>query len=424
MGLLRTLAAPLPGFFLELYMPGICLYFQAHQPYRLSALTRFDHSVGLDYFDTWSNQRIVQRVAANCYSPVAQCLEKLLSHFGDAFSVTYSLSGVVLEQLAKHCPSTVEHLAQVFHHDSVELLAETYYHSLASLRNTEEWLKQIALHGQLVERLFGKQPTSFRDTELLYNDTTASMIARLGYTSILTEGVPGLLGNKQRLYQPACDASNSIAVLFRDFEKSDDIAFRFSDFRAQGTPLTPKHFVASLKDQVPSDGCIVLGLDIETFGEHQPLDSGVLDFLEGIVSECIETGWQCYTPSTLAEKAQQNSNAWIFSCPTTISWADTERDTSAWDGNPLQQRALDALWELRQQVAHIDSPQVWETWRKLSSSDHFYYMSTKSGSDGQVHQTFNAYESPYDAFIVFMNVLNDFGKQLGGSVHSEAGLTS
>jgi alpha-amylase len=351
-------------------------------------------------------------VAERCYSPVAKRLERIAARYQDSLAITFSLSGTLIEQLRKHCPDTIEDFCQLFAHQAIEVLAETYYHSLASINDSNEWLTQIAQHSSLISSLFNKQPTAFRDTELIFNNTTATTIARLGYKAMITEGVPQLLGEKQRLYYPAFAGSLDLPVIFRDFERSDDVAFRFSDYLKNGTPLTAKQFVSTLTTEVPSDGCIMLGLDVETFGEHQALHTGVLDFLEDAISLMIETGWLFHTPSSLANSLNGKPSSQRFDCPNTISWADTERDLSAWNGNPLQQRALGAVWQLRPLVEQVADSTVWDVWRKLTASDHFYYMSTKPGSDGQVHQTFNAYESPYDAFIVFMNVINDFARTL------------
>jgi alpha-amylase len=401
-------------------MPGICLYLQAHQPHRLAALTRFDRTSGYDYFDKLGNQSILKRVAEQCYTPAAERLEEIVRRYGSSFGISFSLSGSLIEQLSQHAPKTIEAFSSLFSYPTVEVLSETYYHSLASQKHTGEWLEQIALHGRTVAQLFGKQPTAFRDTELLYSDATADIIARMGYKAILTEGVPAQLNDRKRLYQPALSSKGDIPVLFRDFEKSDDIAFRFSDYLAKGQPLTARSFADRLDKDIPADGCIMLGMDVETFGEHQPLTSGILDFLDDLVALLLERGWQFQTPTKLAETKSNAKDIFRFSCPTAISWADTERDTSAWLGNPLQQRAFEAVWQLRPLVEALDEPGAWNVWRKLTASDHFYYMSTKSGSDGRVHQTFNAYESPYDAFIVYMNVLSDFSKRLTGKAANNA----
>jgi len=291
----------------------------------------------------------------------------------------------------------------------VEFLAETYSHSLVALKSNELFQEQVQRHCDLMEKYFGQRPTVFRNTEMVYSDEIGAAVADMGFKAVLTEGAKHVLGWKSPNYL-YCNAINPrLKVLMRNFKLSDDIAFRFSNQGWSEYPLTPEKLVNWMNGN-PKEEIINLFMDYETIGEHQPAETGIFRFLEEFPAAVFKhSDLQFATPSEIAEHFQPVS---VVSVPNTISWADEERDLSAWLGNEMQQEAFDKLYELRERMSKVDDEELNKDWGYLQVSDHFYYMSTKFFSDGEVHNYFNPYESPYEAFINYMNVLSDFRMRL------------
>lgn len=395
-------------------MASVCFYFQVHQPYRIKKYTFFDIGKNNSYFDDESstsvnNKKVLEKVSMKCYLPTNALLFELLEKY-PAFKISYSLSGVFLEQLEEFVPHVLASFQKLLTHPRVELLSETYYHSLSFLYSKEEFKKQIELHKKKIKKLFGKTPTVFRNTELIYNNELSHYIEQLGYKGILAEGADHILGWKSPnfLYRPK--NTHTLKLLLKNYRLSDDIAFRFSSKEWSDYPLTAPKF-AHWVNQVNGNGHVVnLFMDYETFGEHQWEDTGIFDFLKALPQEILKNPDNNFvTPSEAIDRYPISGELDIHSF---ISWADIERDLSAWLSNPMQHDAIKKLYLLEPFILSSGDEKLIDDWRKLQTSDHFYYMCTKWFSDGDVHKYFNPYESPYDAFINFMNVLHDIKLRL------------
>ena len=387
-------------------MKSICFYFQVHQPFRLKNYRFFDIGVQHDYFDDYANRFVMQQLAENCYLPANQILLDLIKKHGKAFRVSFSISGMALEQFEKYTPEVLESFKKLAKTGNVEFLTETYVHSLASLKSKDEFFRQVKLHEAKIKEHFGVKPKVFRNTELIYNDEIGNLIFELGYNTVITEGPKHILGWKSPnlLY---CSATNpKLKLLMKNFQLSDDIAFRFSVQNWSEWPLTAEKFVGWLNALGPKAEVINLFLDYEVFGENQKADTGIFDFLKSFPQTVLDKSQFAFnTPSEVSSKLQVASPLHI---PYPISWADEERDITAWLGNEMQNEAFDKLYDLETLIKSCNDEKILDDWQKLQVSDHFYYMSTKWFSDGTVMRRFNPYNSPYDAFINYMNVLSDF----------------
>lgn len=387
-------------------MRTICFYFQVHQPFRLRRYRFFDIGNDHHYYDDFANRTIMRKVADKCYLPTNQLMYDLIKEYGTRFRICYSISGTALDQFEMYAPEVLESFKRLVATGCVEILGETYSHSLSSLRNKEEFVSQVELHSRKVERLFGVKPTSFRNTELIYSDGIGEMAAEMGFKAILTEGAKHVLGWKSPnfLY---CNAINpKIKVLLKNFRLSDDIAFRFSNKAWGDWPLTTEKYVSWLNAIDPKQEIVNLFMDYETFGEHQWAETGIFEFLKYLPQRVFsDTNFEFLTPSEVADRFDPVSAIHV---PYPISWADEERDLTAWLGNELQDDAFENLYSMAEKVRLIDDPDIQRDWRYLQTSDHFYYQCTKWFSDGDVHKYFNPYDTPYEAFINYMNILSDF----------------
>lgn len=395
-------------------MKNICFYFQVHQPFRLRRYRFFDIGNDSYYYDDYLNESVVNRVANKCYLPANELLLKVIKKHNGNFKVAFSISGVALEQFKLYMPEVITSFQKLAKTGCVEFLAETYSHSLVALKDKNEFAKQTQKHSDAIFELFGQRPTVFRNTELIYSDGIGEMVASFGYKAILTEGAKHILGWKSPnfLY---CNAINpKLKVLLKNFKLSDDIAFRFGNKNWSEYPLTAEKYVSWIKGLDSKEEIINLFLDYETFGEHQWKDTGIFDFLENLPAEVLkQEGFSFVTPSEAIEKLQPIS---AIKVPHPISWADEERDLTAWLGNELQDEAFNKLYALLPQIEQCTNERLLKDWAFLQSSDHLYYMSTKYFSDGDVHAYFNPYETPYQAFSNFMNVLSDFSIRLKATV--------
>jgi alpha-amylase len=384
----------------------ICFYFQVHQPDRLRIYRFFDIGKDSYYYDEFANKTILRRVAQRCYLPANNLMLELIKQHKGAFRIAYSISGVVLEQFERYMPEVIASFKELSKTGCVEFIAETYSHSLASLISEEEFVRQVNEHSGKIEELFGERPTTFRNTELIYSDKIGAMVAQMGFKTMLTEGAKHILGWKSPNYVYTNAINPKLRLLLRNFTLSDDIAFRFSDRSWQNWPLTADKYVAWLSESLEKDEIINLFLDYETFGEHQQASTGIFQFMKYLPGAVLsQTSFEFSTPSETASKHQPVAPLHV---PYAISWADEERDTSAWLGNELQNEAFNKLYSVEQAVKKANDPALTSDFRKLQESDHLYYMCTKFFSDGAVHNYFNPYDSPYDAFINYMNVLSDF----------------
>lgn len=392
-------------------MRSICFYFQVHQPFRLKKYRFFDIGNDHSYYNDYENRTIMRKVAEKCYLPANQLFLDLVNEYGDNFKIAYSLSGTVIDQFELYAPDVLESFQKLFATGRVELLDETYSHSLSALRPEDVFDYQVNRHRRKVKELFGLQPKIFRNTELIYSDEIGEKVAKLGYEGMLTEGARHIMGWKSPNYL-YCNAINpKLKLLLKNFKLSDDIAFRFSNSAWEEYPLTAEKYVAWLNAIDPNEEVINLFMDYETFGEHQWKETGIFDFMRALPEKVFKySDYQFHTPSEVVAKYNPVG---ILNVPYPISWADEERDLTAWLGNELQNEAFENLYKLFERVKELDDPELWRDWLYLQTSDHFYYMCTKWFSDGDVHKYFNPYSSPYEAFINYMNILSDFRIRLG-----------
>ena len=387
-------------------MRSICFYFQVHQPFRLRNYRFFDIAEKHNYYDDYNNSFIMRKVAEKSYLPMNKLLLDLINEYGSAFKVSFSISGTALDQFEQYAPDVLDSFKRLAETGNVEFLSETDAHSLVALKSRTEFERQVKMHSDKIKRHFGQTPTTFRNTELIYSDSIGEMVADMGYKLMLTEGAKHVLGWRSPNFMYTNAHRPDLKILLKNFRLSDDIAFRFSEQSWEGWPLTTDKFVDWLNQADEKEEVINLFMDYETFGEHQWEETGIFDFMRNLPARVFShSNFGFATPSELAEKLQPVSQIHV---PNEISWADEERDLTAWLGNDLQDEAFDKLYALKEKVQHCEDPQIWQDWLYLQTSDHFYYMCTKWFSDGDVHKYFNPYGTPYDAFINYMNVLADF----------------
>ena len=391
-------------------MKAICLYFQIHQPFRYRSYGFFDIGNDHYYYDDDANESILRKVADNCYLPANKILLETIKKLKGDFKVTFSLSGIAIEQFELYAPDVINSFKELADTGHVEFLAETYSHSLVCFKNKEAFARQVKEHSAKIEALFGHKPKVFRNTELIYSDEIGDDVGKLGFKGILTEGAKHILGWKSPNYL-YCNAINPrIKVMMRNYKFSDDIAFRFGNQNWNEYPLTSEKFAGWINAVDPEEEIVNIFCGYESFGGHQKAETGIFKFLEELPETLLKkTKCEFVTPSEAIVKFKPVS---AVSVPYPISWADEERDLSAWLGNDLQEEACNKLYNLLDRMELVSDPDLIRDWNYLQSSDHFYYMCTKFFSDGEVHQYFNPYNSPYDAFINYMNVLNDFSLRL------------
>lgn len=384
-------------------MASVVFYFQVHQPFRLRRYTIFDSDAS--YFDNWRNEEVFKKVASKCYLPATKAVYDLIKQHDGKFRASYSLTGTVLEQLRLWAPEVLELFVELSKTGHVEFIAETYYHSLAFLYNRDEFVHQTQIHLDRIEELFGRRPSIFRNTELTYNNDVAKVVEEMGFNAILTEGADHVLGYRSPnfLYNPPnCPG---LKMLLKNYRLSDDIAFRFSNRTWAEWPLNAEKF-AKWVDNINGNGYVCnLFMDYETFGEHQWAETGIFDFLRALPAAVLKSGKNDFL--TLSQAVEKYPSVGEVDVPHMISWADTERDLSAWLGNSMQANALHDVYALADDVLATGDGALIDDWRKLQTSDHFYYMCTKWFADGDVHKYFNPYESPYDAYINYMNILDN-----------------
>ncbi|MCD6365399.1 MAG: glycoside hydrolase family 57 protein [Planctomycetes bacterium] len=384
-------------------MASVVFYFQVHQPFRLRRYGIFDSDT--NYFDDLHNKEICRKVSDKCYLPANAVMRRLIDMHEGRFRISYSVTGVIIEQFRQWCPEVIESFQDLASTGCVEFIAETYSHSLAFLYDRDEFVAQTEKHCDLMEELFGQRPRVFRNTELTYNNDVARVVEDMGFDAILAEGADHVLGYRSPnfVYNPPNCAN--LRMLMKNFRLSDDIAFRFSNQDWKEWPLTAETFAGWI-DQINGNGYICnLFMDYETFGEHQWADTGIFEFLLHLPEKVMAGGKNDFL--TVSEAVDRYPPVGEVDVPHMISWADTERDISAWLGNSMQANALHDLYALADGILASGDENLIADWRKLQTSDHFYYMCTKWFADGDVHKYFNPYESPYDAYINYMNILDN-----------------
>ncbi len=386
-------------------MPAICFYFQVHQPYRLRNLNFFDIGSEKGYFDTNSNVEILNKVSEKCYLPANETFYNLIKKHQGEFKISMSLSGVLLEQLAAWRPDVLASFRKLVDTGCVEILAETYYHSLASVYASEEFEYQVRKHEAVVQKYLGVSPQVFRNTELIYNNDLAKQVQRLGYKGIIAEGVDDKMTADSANFVHHPVEQYDFPVLLKNYKLSDDIAFRFSNMDWEAYPLTADKFAGWIHQLNGNAETINLFMDYETFGEHQWEETGIFNFLNYLPEHVLShPHFSFKTPSEVIDAYPFRG---AYDVPEMSSWADTERDLSAWAGNALQKEALRRFYELETTIKNTGDLNLIDDWRKLSTSDHFYYMCTKENGDGEVHEYFSPYKSPLEAYNYFMNALAD-----------------
>ncbi|MBQ5637628.1 MAG: glycoside hydrolase family 57 protein [Alistipes sp.] len=387
-------------------MKTVCLYFQVHQPWRLKKYRFFNMGKDHNYLDDLANRSILQKVARQCYLPMNAMLLKLIEEHKGQFRCSFSITGIAIEQFKAYAPEVLESFKALAKTGCVEFLAETYSHSLASLASKEDFADQVKLHAAMIKKEFGVKPTAFRNTELIYSDEIGAMVSELGYKTMLAEGARHILGWKSPNYIYANSIDQKMRLLLRNYKLSDDIAFRFSNQGWDEYPLTADKYVSWLTSEETPGEVVNLFMDYETFGEHQGVETGIFDFMKALPAVALASGQLEF--ATVSEAAKKYQPVSVLHCPHTMSWADEERDVTAWLGNELQNEAFSKLYALKEKIAKLKSEDFNYVWNFMQTSDHFYYMATKWLSDGDVHSYFNPYDSAYDAFINYMNVLSDF----------------
>lgn len=386
-------------------MTSVCFYFQVHQPYRLRRYSLFDIGSGENYFDDNKNRDVLLKVSRKCYLPMNRLLLDLIAQHRGRFKIAFSITGVAIEQFRDHAPEVLRSFQELARTGCVEFLSETYHHSLSYLYSKTEFAEQVAMHRRLLQELFGQSPTVFRNTELIYNNELATYVERLGYRGILAEGWDAILGWRSPNFLYRAVSASGMKMLLKNYKLSDDIAFRFGNKAWDEHPLTVEKYGQWLSASNGNGHTINLFMDYETFGEHQWEDTGIFEFMRRLPNEILRhPDNEFLTPSQAIDKYEPvgTIDARAF-----VSWADVERDLSAWLGNKLQHAAIRELYKLEQRVKATRNESLINTWRRLTTSDHFYYMCTKWFADGDVHKYFNPYESPYEAYIAYMNVLQD-----------------
>ena len=395
-------------------MRAICLYLHIHQPIRYREYSIFDVANDSNYFnDSYnsrqSNERIFKKVAEKSYHPMLDLLEANIKKY-PGFKVSFSITGTWIEQAEKWDNSLIEQIRRMVNTGQVEIIGETYYHSLAFFYNLEEFEEQVKKHDTKIHELFGVHPKIFRNTELAYNDNLAHWADEKGYKGILAEGWDKVLGwrSSNHIYRPY--GCKNLKLLLKNYRLSDDIAFRFSNRSWSEWPLTVPKYINWLDLDCLRGNLINLFMDFETFGEHQWKDTGIFEFMNNLIPEWLSAYENKFV--TASEACDLEEPVDEISMPETVTWADTERDLSAWLSNSLQHSAMDTLYGMRGDILASNNEKLISDWRKMTASDHPYSMCTKYWNDGDVHAYFSAYASPYESFMYFMNVMRDIEYRL------------
>lgn len=397
-------------------MKSITLCFHVHQPVRFRKFGFFDIGYADYYYDDYKNESFIRRLSHDCYLAANRIIHDNIWKYKGRFKVAFSISGTAIDQFKKFAPEVIESFKMLAETGCVEFIGETYSHSMASIVSKREFKKQVIAHSEEMKNLFGYKPVTFCNTELIYSDEIGKMVAELGYQVILTEGSGQLLKWRSPNYIYSHPENPSLKLLLKNFRLSDDIAFRFSDFGWSGWPLTTKKYVSWLNELPGNEEIVNIDMGYETFGEHQKSSTGIFKFLDTLPSTILnQSDFRFRTPSEAASAYEPVSSLQVTS---PISGANHEKDLSAWLGNELQVEAFEKLYALGKIVKERNDRDLLIDWGHLQTSDHFFYMSTKKFADGEVHAYFNPYENPYEAFVNYMNILNDFQLRLSRRVKS------
>ncbi len=390
-------------------MKTICFYFQIHQPFRIKKYRFFDIGSDHYYYDDFNNEEIIREIATKSYLPANEVLLDMIKNSEGRFKVAFSISGVALEQLEIYVPEFFDSMRELVNTGCVEFIAETYAHSLSSLTDVDEFDRQVRMHSNKIYDLFGQRPTVLRNTELIYSDEIGEMVAQMGFKGMITEGAKHILGWKSPNYVYHASGNPEFKLLLKNSKLSNDISFNFSKYDWSEYPLTADKFMSWVTGLPEAENVINLFMNYEVLGSMQPAWTGIFDFMKALPLYAERMGVEFSTPSQVIALHKAEAE---FSVIHPISWADEERDTSAWLGNNLQKEACNKLYSIAERVRLCKDRRLLQDWDYLQSSDHFYYMSTKRKSDGAMHQLFSPYDSSYEAFMNYMNVLSDFMRRV------------
>ncbi len=386
-------------------MKNICFYFKIHQPFRLKRYRFFDIGNDHYYYDDFANDEIISRLAEQSYFPMVRTLLAMIQEYGSDFKFALSITGTAIEQIQLYVPELIDELKKLSDTGCVEFLSETYSHSLSSLEDPEEFIREVKAHDDLIWQLFRKRPEVFTNTELIYDDDVALLLNSMGFHTAVTEGAKHILGWKSPNYLYKAASCPSLSLLLTNDKLSEDISRRFAKTDWDEYPLTADKYMGWIA-AIPEDEQVInLYFSIDTFGSFLPAESGIFDFMRAIPRFAKEHGISLVTPSEAVKKLKPVGELAI---PYPISGTDEARDVSAWKGNGLQREALEKLYSVAERVSLCSDKRLKQDWEYLQSSDHFYYMSTKNLDDGAAHSSFSPYDSPFSAFTNYMNVLADF----------------
>ena len=392
---------------------SICIYFQIHHPERLRKYQFFDIGKKHNYFDNYANRSELEDLAENCYLPANALLLDLIKKYEGKFKVAFSISGSAIDQLEMHTPEVIRSFQELAQTGQVEFLAETYSHSLASLsEDTDEFELQVKRHSAAIKELFGKKPVTFRNTSLIYSDKIGKRVADLGFKTMLTDGAKHVLGWKSPnfVYKNALD--ENLNLLLKNSKLSDDIAIRFSDRNWSEYPLTSEKYADWVSHSLQDTEVLNLFMNYEVIGHYNRAESGIFDFLRYFIQQITENpNYQFLLPNEVTKKHTAKD---ILPVPYPISWTDEERDITSWLGNELQKEAFTELFKIQPLVKKKKNAELNEDYSRLQASEHFYFMRTKLFSGADYHKYILPYESPYEAFINYMNVLSDFIERVKG----------
>ena len=399
---------------------GITLYLHVHQPWRLRQYSVFDTAQRHDYFSdghnpAQNNQQIFHKIARKSYLPMNALLQKMLRKYPD-FKLSLSMSGTFLEQAQQFNPEVLESFKRLVATGRVEILSSPYHHSLAFFYSLQEFETQIELHRQAIRRIFGVETRILANTELAYNDQLAKWAENHDFSGVLAEGWDPILDWRSPNYVYRPSGTEKIGLLLKNYRLSDDLAFRFSNRNWNGWPLTAEKFNAWAMDSLQHAPLLNLFMDYETFGEHQWSETGIFDFFESFVGCWLNNPDNTFYTVSEALSAQRPVGE--ISMPSPVTWADSERDLTAWNGNDLQSEALRYLYDLESSILSSGDESLISDWRRLQTSDHLYYMCTKWFTDGDVHAYFSPYDSPYDAFLYYMNAIRDVRWRLSQQIQA------
>ena len=386
---------------------SICIYFQIHHPERLRKYQFFDIGKKHNYFDNYANRSELEDLAENCYLPANALLLELIKKYEGKFKVAFSITGSAIDQLEMHTPEVIRSFQELAATGCVEFLAETYSHSLASLsEDTDEFEQQVKRHSNAIKQLFGKKPVTFRNTSLIYSDKIGERVAKLGFKTMLTDGAKHVLGWKSPNFVYKNALNENLNLLLKNSKLSDDIATHFSDRNWSEYPLSSEKYASWVESSLQDTDVLNLFMNYEVIGYYNNAQSGIFDFLRYFIKNIsANPNYQFLLPKEVAKKHPAKG---VLPVPYPISWTDEERDITSWLGNELQKEAFSELFKVQPLVRKKKNAELIEDYSRLQGSEHFYFMRTKLFSGTDYHKYLLPYDSPYEAFINYMNVLSDF----------------